>query len=230
MGCTHSLAPQPTDDSPEALKLSEVAVRNINDDDLGVSDRCLKTTSTTAEEPDKSTKFTPLVPKQRWDLLSAEVALKEHIADGGYCMVLACEMRHRNTASSSQNSPAAIKLPLDGCPDPANAVADLSNEIAILKRLGHHPHLIGVYGAGGTRDGMSAVSVPFIVLERLQKKNLAQQLGTDREDASLLGRARTRKVRVQFPFRRRLALGLQLARLLRYLHWEAVPNSFVIHR
>lgn len=230
MGCSHSLPPQPADDNPGVLKLSEIVVRDRNNDDLGVSERCPKTTSTTAEELDKPDELTPLVPEQRWDLRSAEITVKEHIADGGYCMVLACEMRFRSTAISSHNSPAAIKMPLDRCDDPAEAVADLSNEIAILKQLGYHPHLIGVFGAGGTRGGTSAVSVPFIVLERLQKKNLAQQLGTDREDPSLLGRARTRKVRGRFPFRRRLGLGLQLATLLRYLHWEAVPNSFVIHR
>lgn len=66
----------------------------------------------------------------------------------------------------------AVKIPLATCSDPDGAVADLTNEIIILKRL-RHPHLCSVYGAGGWRtDG----ELPFLVLERLQYKNLAQQV------------------------------------------------------
>lgn len=67
----------------------------------------------------------------------------------------------------------AVKIPLANCSDPDGAVADLTNEIRILKRL-RHPHLCSVYGAGGWR---TEGELPFLVLERLQYKNLAQQVG-----------------------------------------------------
>ena len=68
----------------------------------------------------------------------------------------------------------AVKIPLANCSDPDGAVADLTNEIRILKRL-RHPHLCSVYGAGGWR---TEGELPFLVLERLQYKNLAQQVKT----------------------------------------------------
>lgn len=81
----------------------------------------------------------------------------------GYCTVLACMLNGEKRA---------VKIPLATCSDPDGAVADLSNEIRILKRL-RHPHLCSVYGAGGWR---TEGELPFLVLERLQYKNLAQQV------------------------------------------------------
>lgn len=76
----------------------------------------------------------------------------------------------------------AVKIPLANCSDPDGAVADLTNEIRILKRLSH-PHLCSVYGAGGWR---TEGELPFLVLERLQYKNLAQQVKMQRVQADLL--------------------------------------------
>lgn len=144
-------------------------------------------------------------PTSNWDLRFSDLKIEEHIASGAYCTVLACVLN---------GECRAVKLPLASCPDPEGAIIDLENEIRILKRL-RHPHLCSVYGGGGWQGGNE---MPFLVLERLQYKNLAQQLGTDVDDTSIRTRIRQRRARVLFPFRRRLQLGLQLAKLLRYLH------------
>lgn len=169
-------------------------------------------TDTTASEPEV------VHPRVNWDLQFSEVTVEGHIANGGYCTVLACQLHGERRA---------VKLPLDICSDPEGAITDLNNEIEILKRL-RHPHLCSVYGAGGT--GGDTHDKPFLVLERLHYKNLSQQLGTNVDDTSMRAQIRTRKVRVSFPFRRRLELGLQLLKLLRYLHWECLPNGFIVHR
>lgn len=140
-----------------------------------------------------------------WDLHFSDLKVEGHIASGAYCTVLACILNRECRA---------VKIPLANCSDPEGAIIDLENEIRILKRL-RHPHLCAVYGGGGWQGG---VDMPFLVLERLQYKNLAQQLGTDVDDTSIRMRLRQRRVRMLFPFRRRLQLGLQLAKLLKYLH------------
>lgn len=135
----------------------------------------------------------------------------------GYCTVLACVLNGEKRA---------VKIPLANCSDPDGAITDLINEIKILKRL-RHPHLCPVYGAGGwTRKG----DLPFLVLERLQDKNLAQQCGTDIDDTSIRMQLRQRKLRAKFPFRHRLKYGLQLVELLNYLHNESIPGGFIVHR
>lgn len=146
----------------------------------------------------------------------------------GYCTVLACVLNGEKRA---------VKIPLADCSDPEGAIADMANEIRILKRLSH-PHLCSVYGAGGWRNteggggggGGGVGELPFLVLERLQYKNLAQQCGTDVDDTSMKAQLRQRRVRAKLPFRRRLGYGLQLVELLSYLHSESVPGGFVVHR
>lgn len=176
-------------------------------------------TGTTSTEGSAELELTTRSPSwvPQWDLLLTDLSMDHHIANGGYCTVLACQLHGKR---------AAIKMPRADCSNPEGGIADLNNEIAILKRLSRHPHLTTVYGAGGTRAG----GMPFLVLERLQTTNLCQQLGTDAADAHVLACVRTQRVRKRFPFRRRLDLGLQLVLLLRYLHREAVPNGFVVHR
>lgn len=140
-----------------------------------------------------------------------------HSFPRGYCTVLACVLNGEKRA---------VKIPLVNCQDPEGAVADLINEIRILKRL-RHPYLCSVYGAGGWRK---PGDLPFLVLERLQYKNLAQQCGTDVEDTSMKAQIKQRRTRANLPFRRRLVFGLQLAELLGYLHSESIPGGFVVHR
>ncbi|CAN0404727.1 unnamed protein product [Ectocarpus sp. 12 AP-2014] len=152
-----------------------------------------------------------------WNLRFKDLVILEHIANGGYCTVLACMLHGEKRA---------VKIPLATCSDPEGAVADLTNEIRILKRL-RHPHLCSVYGAGGWR---TEGELPFLVLERLQYKNLAQQCGTDVDDTSMIVEFKQRKLRAKFRFRKRLGYGLQLGDLLRYLHSESIPGGFVIHR
>lgn len=151
-----------------------------------------------------------------WDLRFSDLKVEGHIASGAYCTVLACVL---------DGESRAVKVPLASSADPEGAVLDLENEIRILKRL-RHPHLCSVYGGGGWQGGNE---MPFLVLERLQYRNLSQQLGTDVDDASIRSRLRQRKVRALFPFRRRLQLGLQLAQLLRYLHrWVTCRETSLI--
>ncbi|CAM9630348.1 unnamed protein product, partial [Hapterophycus canaliculatus] len=152
-----------------------------------------------------------------WNLRFKDLVILEHIANGGYCTVLACMLNGKKRA---------VKIPLANCSDPEGAVADLTNEIKILRRL-RHPHLCSVYGAGGWR---TEGELPFLVLERLQYQNLAQQCGTEVDDTSMRAQLKQRKLRAKFPFRRRLGYGLQLVDLLRYLHTESIPEGFVIHR
>ena len=135
----------------------------------------------------------------------------------GYCTVLACELNGQNRA---------VKIPLANCQDPEGAVADIMNEIRILKRL-KHPNLCTVYGAGGWRK---AGDLPFLVLEQLQYQNLAQQCGTDVDEANMKTRMMQRITRNKFPFRKRVDFGVQLAELLKYLHGEGIPGGFVVHR
>ncbi|CAM9740645.1 unnamed protein product [Scytosiphon promiscuus] len=152
-----------------------------------------------------------------WNLRFKDLVILEHIANGGYCTVLACMLNGQKRA---------VKIPLANCSDPEGAVADLTNEIRILKRL-RHPHLCSVYGAGGWR---TEGELPFLVLERLQYQNLAQQCGTEADDTSMRAQLKQRKLRAKFPFRRRLGYGLQLADLLRYLHRGSIRAGFVVHR
>lgn len=142
---------------------------------------------------------------------------RPHPSNRGYCTVLACVLNGEKRA---------VKIPRADCSDPEGAIADLKSEIRILKRL-RHPHLCSVYGAGGWRKGGD---LPFLVLERLQYKNLAQQCGTDVDDTSMLLQLKQRKLRAKFPFKRRLGFGLQLAELLSYLHRESIPGGFIVHR
>eukprot|EP00903_Cladosiphon_okamuranus_P014520 g13468.t1 len=152
-----------------------------------------------------------------WNLRFKDLEIREHIANGGYCTVLACMLNGEKRA---------VKIPLANCSDPDGAVADLTNEIRILKRL-RHPHLCSVYGAGGWR---TEGELPFLVLERLQYKNLAQQCGTDVDDTSMRAQLKQRRRRGKFPFRRRLEYALQLVDVLNYLHSESIPGGFVVHR
>lgn len=120
-----------------------------------------------------------------------------------------------------------MKIPLANCSDPAGAVGDLKNEIQILKRL-RHEHLCTVYGAGGWK---TPELMPFLVLEKLQVENLAQQLGTEYEqDPSIKTQMKQWGSRGKIPFRNRLNFGLQLAKMLRYLHSESIPGGFTVHR
>ncbi|CAM9442326.1 unnamed protein product [Choristocarpus tenellus] len=151
-----------------------------------------------------------------FNLTLADIDVKHHIADGGFCALYACLYRGNDVA---------VKVPRSSCSDVRCAIESVRNEIEIFKRL-QHKYLCGFYGAGQGSDDQ-----PFIVLEELQR-NLAELCGTDapQDEAPLRKMIKRKSLKRQLPFRRRLELGLELAEVLKYLHEDAIPGGCVLHR
>lgn len=143
------------------------------------------------------------------DMSLAELTEVEPLANGGFCVVCSCLYRGRR---------AVLKVPRPRGPE--GAVADLLMEIAIYKRIserGGHPNIARAFGSGYHLQ--EEEQVPFIVLERLEGGSLAEALERSRplHDAwsDPLGR---------------LPVALELADALAFLHNDAVPGGFVLHR
>lgn len=143
------------------------------------------------------------------DMSLAELTEVEPLANGGFCVVCSCLYRGQR---------AVLKVPRPRGPE--GAVADLLMEIAIYKRIsarGGHPNIACAFGSGYHLQ--QGEQVPFIVLERLEGGSLAEALERSRplHDAwsDPLGR---------------LPVALELADALVFLHNDAVPGGFVLHR
>eukprot|EP00903_Cladosiphon_okamuranus_P005592 g5564.t1 len=128
---------------------------------------------------------------------------------GGFCVVCSCTYLGRR---------AVLKVPkLDG---PDSAVADLLMEISIYRRIserGGHPNIAQAYGSGFHL--VEGRPTPFLVLELLEGGNLAKALEQSRPKSDTWSDP--------IP---RLPVALELADALQFLHFEAVPSGFVLHR
>ncbi|CAM9736015.1 unnamed protein product [Discosporangium mesarthrocarpum] len=156
------------------------------------------------------------VPKFPTGIMLDEIQVREHLANGGFCSVYACQFREKEVA---------VKVPRRTAADPVGAINDVKNEIRCFKVL-KHENLVRCIGAGQGKEDQ-----PFIILEQLRRKNLAEMCGTDTSHGEgLRERIKRRAVRNSLPFRKRLDFGLQFARFLKYIHEDAVPGGFIIHR
>ncbi|CAM9273074.1 unnamed protein product [Discosporangium mesarthrocarpum] len=149
------------------------------------------------------------------DVNMSDLDIEEHIANGAFCAVYAARYGRLRVA---------VKVPMNSCPYPGEAIAGVLNEKEVLKRI-DHVHLISCYGAGMN------CKTPFLVLEMLHRETLADMCGTaaPRED-SVYARVQRKSVRTRLPFVRRLHLAKELASALQYLHEEAIPGGVIIHR
>ena len=137
----------------------------------------------------------------------SDVAPLDH---GGFCVVCSCTYRGQR---------AVLKVPKPQGPE--GAAADLLTEIAIYKRVseqGGHPNIAHAYGSGFHLQ--QGKQTPFLVLERLDGGSLAKALERSRRAgydtwSDPVGR---------------LPVALELADALAFLHNEAVPGGFVLHR
>lgn len=131
-------------------------------------------------------------------------------AHGGFCVVCSCTYRGQR---------AVLKVPRPHGPE--GAVADLLMEIAIYKRIsrrGGHGNIARAFGSG--HHLQQGERVPFLVLERLEGGNLANTLARSRLCHS---NEWTDPVS-------RLPVALELAEALAFLHNDAVPGGFILHR
>lgn len=136
----------------------------------------------------------------------SEVAPLDH---GGFCVVCSCTYRGQR---------AVLKVPKPQGPE--GAVADLLTEIAIYKRVseqGGHPNIAHAYGSGFHLQ--QGEQTPFLVLERLDGGSLAKALERSRPAFDVWSDPVGR-----------LPVALELADALAFLHTEAVPGGFVLHR
>ena len=136
----------------------------------------------------------------------SEVAPLDH---GGFCVVCSCTYRGQR---------AVLKVPKPQGPE--GAVADLLAEIAIYKRVseqGGHPNIAHAYGSGFHLQ--QGEQTPFLVLERLDGGSLAKALERSRPAFDVWSDPVGR-----------LPVALELADALSFLHNEAVPGGFVLHR
>ena len=128
---------------------------------------------------------------------------------GGFCVVCSCTYLGRR---------AVLKVPkLEG---PDSAVADLLMEINIYKRIserGGHPNIAKAYGSGFHL--VEGKPTPFLVLELLEGGNLAKALERSRPQSDTWSDPVPR-----------LPVALELADAMHFLHFEAVPSGFVLHR
>lgn len=111
-----------------------------------------------------------------------------------------------------------LKVPKLQGPD--SAVADLLVEISIYKRIseqGGHHHIAKAYGSGFHL--VEGKPTPFLVLELLEGGSLAKALERSRPQSDTWSDPVPR-----------LPVALELADAMHFLHFEAVPSGFVLHR
>lgn len=132
---------------------------------------------------------------------------------GGFCVVCSCIYGGQR---------AVLKVPKPQGPD--NAVADLMVEIGIYRRIseqGGHRNIARAFGTGF--HVVQGKPSPFLVLEMLEGGNLAQAIERIRASDTDGGRTWSDPVP-------RLPVALELADALHFLHSQAVPGGFVLHR
>lgn len=110
---------------------------------------------------------------------------------------------------------------------PQSAIADLLVEINIYKRIserGGHPNIANAFGSGFYL--VEEQPTPFLVLELLEGGSLAKAIERSRPDSD--PDADSSK-EWSDPISR-LPVALELADALQFLHRDAVPCGFVLHR
>lgn len=133
------------------------------------------------------------------------------LANGGFCVVCSCVYRGQR---------AVVKVPRPN--GPVGAMEDLTFEIELYKRIsavGGHTNMARAFGAGF--HFQQGQWVPFLVLELVQGGTLAQVLDRNRPSQG--------NTCSSDPYPR-LPLALEIAEALAFLHNEAVPGGFVLHR
>lgn len=141
----------------------------------------------------------------------AELTDVAPLAHGGFCVVCSCTYRGRR---------AALKVPRPG--GGVGASSDLMVEIDVYRRIsqrGGHPSLARAFGAG--THVQQGVEAPFLVLELLDGGTLAKAL-----ERSRLHPGDSLNCNPVC----RLPVGLELADALVFLHNEAIPGGFILHR
>lgn len=116
-----------------------------------------------------------------------------------------------------------LKVPKHQGPD--SAIADLMVEINIYRRIseqGGHRNIARAFGTGFHL--VQGKPSPFLVLEMLEGGNLAQAIERIRTSAAGGGGDSWSD---PVP---RLPVAMELADALRFLHREAIPGGFVLHR
>lgn len=143
------------------------------------------------------------------DISLAELTDLQPLANGGFCIICSCLYRGQR---------AVLKVTRPN--PPAGSVDDLLAEIDIYKRIsqvGGHVNVARAFGAGFHHQ--QGQLVPFLVLELVEGGSLAQSL----EGSRCLGST------YSDPFAR-LSVGLEIAEALTFLHNDAIPAGFVLHR
>lgn len=143
------------------------------------------------------------------DVSLVELTDLQPFANGGFCIICSCLYRGQH---------AVLKMPRPK--GAAGAVEDLLAEIDIYKRIsevGGHVNMARAFGAGS--HDQQGQPVPFLVLELVAGGSLAQSLENRRPLTSTYSNPLPR-----------LAIGLEIANAVAFLHNEAIPGGWVLHR
>lgn len=148
--------------------------------------------------------------KRRQNMSYEDLSSLQHLAKGSnsniYTAVLA-----------GQKDKVVVKQIMDDPPDKENAFREFIIEHEILMRLSH-PNVVDYYGGGFT--GRRGRHCPFLVLERLKGKSLAEML-----NGYVYGQATP-----FLPLYAIAYIGRSFASALTYLHEQFHPDGLVIHR
>ncbi|CAN0396804.1 unnamed protein product [Pylaiella littoralis] len=133
---------------------------------------------------------------------------------GGFCVACSCTYMGQR---------AVLKVPKRQ--GPKSAIADLLVEIGIYKRIserGGHPNIAHAFGSGFYL--LEEKPTPFLVLELLEGGSLAEAIERSRRESdadSAEGWSDPMS---------RLPVALELADALQFLHRDAIPCGFILHR
>lgn len=131
------------------------------------------------------------------------------LGHGGFCVVCSCVYRGQR---------AVLKMPQPQGPE--GAVADLLVEISIYERIsttGGHANVARAFGAG--LHYQQGQRLPFLLLERLEGGTLADAIERIRPPSGVWTDPSPR-----------LPLALEIANALTFLHNDAIPGGFILHR
>ena len=146
----------------------------------------------------------------RNDISLAEIIGVTPLAQGGFCVVCSCVYRGQRTV---------LKVPkVEG---PQGTVADLLVEIDIYRRISARGGNVNIARAFGTGlHFQNGEQLPFLLLERVDGGTLADAIERIRPPGDV----------AWIDPRPRLPVALEIANALAFLHNDAIPGGFILHR
>lgn len=154
--------------------------------------------------------YSDMLSSRKQNMSYEELSSLQHLAKGSNSNIYTALL-------VGQKQKVVVKQIMDAPPDKENAFREFIIEHEILMRLSH-PNVVDYYGGGFT--GRKGRHCPFLVMERLKGKSLADMLGE-----YVYGQATP-----FLPLYAVVHIGRSFASALKYLHTEFHPDGLVIHR